>query len=126
MFQTGFAELLLSLASAYGAVGALVAAAFLLVGLERMVPAARGSYAFRPLIVPGLVLLWPVVAWRWAMGPGTGQRRAARPQQRSHAVIWAVFAALLPTILAISWMQRHYTVPVPASVRLSPPAGMQP
>jgi hypothetical protein len=30
-------------------------------------PAARGAYAFRPLLLPGLVLLWPLVAWRWAV-----------------------------------------------------------
>lgn len=126
MFPTGFAKVLLALGSAYGAVGAVVAAAFLLVGLERMVPAARGSYAFRPLIVPGLVLLWPLVAWRWAIGPGPGQRPAARPHRRAHALVWALLAALLPTILIAAWMQRHYSVPVPASVRLSPPEGSLP
>ena len=45
----------------------LVAAAFLLGGgIERVAPAARGAYAVRPLLVPGLVLLWPLVLWRWA------------------------------------------------------------
>lgn len=50
---------------AYGALGAAVALAFLTVGIERIDPAARGAYAFRPLLVPGLVLLWPLVLWRW-------------------------------------------------------------
>jgi hypothetical protein len=52
-------------AAAYGLVGAVVALAFLFVGLDRVDPAARGAYAFRPLLVPGLVLLCPLVLWRW-------------------------------------------------------------
>lgn len=63
---------LLALISAYGTVGVLVAAAFLLVGLDRVAPAARGAYAFRPLLMPGLVLLWPLVVFRWAMLLRTG------------------------------------------------------
>ena len=50
---------------AYPALGAAVALAFLTVGIERVDPAARGAHAFRPLLVPGLVLLWPLVLWRW-------------------------------------------------------------
>ncbi len=50
---------------AYGGVGLAVALAFLLIGFDRVDPAARGAYAVRPLLLPGLVLLWPLVAWRW-------------------------------------------------------------
>jgi hypothetical protein len=56
---------LLQAASIYGAAGFGVAVAFLLFGLERAAPSARGAYAFRPLLVPGLMLLWPLVLWRW-------------------------------------------------------------
>ncbi len=59
------AEIIVALATAYAALGMAVAVAFLLLGLERVDPAARGAYAFRPLLLPGLVLLWPLVAWRW-------------------------------------------------------------
>ena len=51
----------------YGALGLLLAAAFLLWGIDRIDPAANGAYAFRPLLLPGIVLLWPVVAVRWAV-----------------------------------------------------------
>ena len=61
-----FARGLMQVAAAYGIVGALVAVAFLVAGIERVTHAARGAYAFRPLLFPGLVLLWPLVAWRWA------------------------------------------------------------
>lgn len=50
---------------AYAALGAAVALVFLAAGIERVDPAARGAYAFRPLLLPGLVLLWPLVLWRW-------------------------------------------------------------
>ena len=58
---------------AYSSVGALISALFLLFGIARIDPAARDAYAFRPLLVPGLVLLWPLVLWRWlalALWPG--------------------------------------------------------
>jgi hypothetical protein len=46
-------------------IGIVVGVAFLFLGIDRVDPAARGSYAFRPLLLPGLVLLWPFVAARW-------------------------------------------------------------
>jgi hypothetical protein len=49
----------------YAVIGAALAAAFLLWGIDRIDPAANGAYAFRPLLIPGLVLLWPLVAARW-------------------------------------------------------------
>jgi hypothetical protein len=54
--------------------GAVVAAAFLAFGLDRVAPAARGAWAFRPLLVPGLLLLWPLVLWRWAILERDGGR----------------------------------------------------
>lgn len=45
--------------------GLAVALAFLLFGIDRVDEASHGAYAVRPLLLPGLVLLWPVVLWRW-------------------------------------------------------------
>jgi len=42
-----------------------VAFLFLVFGIERVEPYSRGSLAFRPLLVPGLCLLWPLVLVRW-------------------------------------------------------------
>jgi len=47
------------------AIGVVVGVAFLFLGIDRIDPAARGAYAFRPLLLPGLALLWPFVALRW-------------------------------------------------------------
>ncbi len=57
--------MLLTIAMAYGTTGILVGLAFLVFGLDRLDPAAGGAYAFRPLLLPGLALLWPLVLWRW-------------------------------------------------------------
>ncbi len=50
----------------YGAIGVVVALAFLLVGLDRIDTQAHEAYAFRPLLVPGLILLWPLVTGIWS------------------------------------------------------------
>ncbi len=57
--------LIVDAAWAYLLIGAAVAAAILFLGIDRIDPAARGAYAFRPLLLPGLMLLWPLVLWRW-------------------------------------------------------------
>jgi hypothetical protein len=49
----------------WAAPGLLVAVAFLSVGIDRIDHAAAGAYAFRPLLIPGILLLWPLVLWRW-------------------------------------------------------------
>ena len=59
------AEIVLALIGGYATAGLLVGLAFLFRGLDRVDPAARGAYAFRPLLLPGLALLWPLVLWRW-------------------------------------------------------------
>ena len=56
---------IVNIATIYGAAGLAVAAVFLLWGIDRIDPAASGAYAFRPLLIPGIVLLWPAVLLRW-------------------------------------------------------------
>ncbi|MEP7363610.1 MAG: hypothetical protein ABI972_10175 [Acidobacteriota bacterium] len=53
----------------YAGAGLLFAIPFLAWGLPRMDGAARGSsVAFRVLILPGTVALWPVLLRRWKRG----------------------------------------------------------
>lgn len=59
------AETIHQLLIGYGVAGIVVAAAFLLIGLDRLDPAASGAFGFRPLLAPGLVLIWPLVLARW-------------------------------------------------------------
>jgi hypothetical protein len=61
------AELIIQGAAFYLAAGAALALAFLVWGIDRIDPGAVGAYAFRPLLFPGAVLLWPWVAVCWAI-----------------------------------------------------------
>ena len=61
------AAIIVFLVKTYAALGALVAAVFLLWGVDRVEPSARGAYVFRPLVAPGVIVLWPLVLWRWRM-----------------------------------------------------------
>ena len=58
--------LILEAAALYAAAGFAFALAFLSVGIGRIDPAARGSgLGFRLTILPGVVLLWPLMLARW-------------------------------------------------------------
>ncbi len=59
------ATIILNCIYLYAAIGSTVAASFLLFGIDRIDDGAHGTYAFRPLLFPGLVLLWPFILWRW-------------------------------------------------------------
>jgi hypothetical protein len=60
-----FAIILMS--ELYAVAGVAVALVFLTIGVGRVDPAATHAYAFRLLILPGVVLLWPMVLRRWRM-----------------------------------------------------------
>jgi hypothetical protein len=60
------ARLFVDMVGYYTWAGAVVAGLFLLVGIDRIDPSARGTYLFRLLLIPGVVGLWPLVLWRWA------------------------------------------------------------
>ena len=62
-------ELVLRLIAGYAGIGVLVALAFVTVGVRRLDAAARdGSWGFRLAILPGCVVLWPVVLRLWIRG----------------------------------------------------------
>jgi len=64
-----WAELVVNLLAAYAVLGTLFAIAFLASGITRVDPAAAGSsLGFRLIILPGVVLLWPVLLGRWLKG----------------------------------------------------------
>lgn len=53
----------------YAALGVLFAIPFVVAGVGRIDPAARGgTIGFRLLIVPGVIALWPLLAQRWRRG----------------------------------------------------------
>ena len=59
------ARIVIEVLQYYGYIGLAVAAAFLLFGIERVDPRAHRTYTFRPLLIPGCIVLWPLVIARW-------------------------------------------------------------
>ncbi|MEP1209723.1 MAG: hypothetical protein ABJM29_00720 [Rhizobiaceae bacterium] len=59
------AELFILIVQLWGAAGAVVCVLFLFIGIDRVDPASHDAYAFRPLLIPGIVVIWPLVLWRW-------------------------------------------------------------
>ncbi|WP_211875003.1 hypothetical protein [Plastoroseomonas arctica] len=116
--QTSLAEAIIAAAMGYGAVGLAIGAAFLVFGIGRLDGGAHGAYAFRPLLLPGLALLWPYVVWRWSGGaaPGfAGQRR----HRAAHRWAWIGLAVLLPALFLTALSLR---TPVgDAPVRIAAP-----
>lgn len=101
--------------------GVAVATLFLLFGIDRVSPDARGAYLFRPLLVPGIVLLWPLVLWRWLrleQGADAAIAGRYRPVRDAHARVWAVLAIVIPAILIGALTVRQAPPGPDAAVRL--------
>lgn len=92
-------------------IGLGVGVLFLLFGIHRVDEDADGAVAFRPLLIVGIVLIWPLVLWRWyvlAVGRDNWQARHV-PPRAVHAMA-AVFLAVavltsvsLSTVLKQTW-----------------------
>lgn len=109
------ASLIITMARWWLYIGAVVAVLFLTVGIDRIDKNARGSYTFRPLLVPGILLLWPLVLWRWMRLEARGDHWSLhyRPLRAAHAPVWFALAILIPTILLGALVIRK---PWPAGV----------
>lgn len=104
------AEWLVWLVQIWGGIGALVALGFLTVGLAQIDEDARGAVAFRPLLIPGILVLWPLVIWRWwilASGRDNWHLRHA-PPRRSHGLVAILMGVLIALTLLVSFSIRQY------------------
>jgi hypothetical protein len=67
------AEFFVNALAAYGAAGAVFAAAFVTVGIRRVDPAAEHAPAgFRLIVIPGAAALWPLLLARWVRTASRG------------------------------------------------------
>lgn len=120
VLEAPIAEAVILGAQLWAAAGATVAALFLLRGVGRLMPSAAGAWAFRPLILPGVVLLWPLVLWRWrvlarapdagmpgAGIPGAGTPRIERPPLRAQAIAAVLLAVAIPAVLVLGLAIRQ-------------------
>ena len=90
-------------------IGVFVAVVFLTFGVDRIDEDARGAYVFRPLLVPGILLIWPLVLWRWfRLETGSGLEPARyRPVRSAHFITSIVMAALIAAVIFIGLSQRQ-------------------
>ncbi len=95
------AEALLGGMQAWLWIGVGVAALFLGWGIDRIDEDARGAYVFRPLLIPGIMLLWPLVLWRWWLLEAARDDLHARHHPPRHAHTWAALLMALALLLVI-------------------------
>ncbi len=102
-------------------IGAGVAALFLTVGIDRIDEDAQGAYVFRPLLIPGILLIWPLVIWRWVQIERQGEVtfNRYRPVRKSHHVVSFVMAICILGLLSFGWMARQDWPADVAPVQLS-------
>ncbi|MEL6168676.1 MAG: hypothetical protein AAFR35_08285 [Pseudomonadota bacterium] len=100
---------LLGLVEIYLWSGAAVAALFLTWGIDRIDPDARGAYVFRPILVPGVMLLWPIVLWRWwVLESGRDDwRRRHDPPRRAHQGAAVAMAVTIVLALVLGLANRQ-------------------
>lgn len=117
------ATLFVQAAQIWGYAGLAVAAVFLTVGMDRIEPNSRTSFVFRPLLIPGTVILWPLVLWRWFVLESGRDNPNARhdPPRRFHKAFWVVFAFVIPAILITGMIVRQDGPRERPAIRLEAP-----
>ena len=117
------AEIILLIVKLWGAIGGLVALGFLTFGMDQIDEDARGAYVFRPLIVPGILLIWPLVLWRWIV-LATGQDhwpKRYRTKRRNHQWVALTMPIAIVVIIAAGWSVRQTWPEEFTPMRLAPP-----
>lgn len=88
--------------------GAVVAIPFILFGIGRFDENAEGAWIFRPLLIPGVLLIWPLVLWRclvlWRGEEKLDRHRMPRKRQERAALV-LVCAVPLIVLLAANLRQ---------------------
>ena len=103
--------------------GAAVAAVFLTIGIDRIDEDSQGAYVFRPLLIPGVLLIWPLVLWRWIVYETEREnwRARYRPPRRAHQVVGYALCLGICLIVATALSKRQVWPSEFTPVQLSPP-----
>ncbi len=121
------AEFLLMVVKWWGAIGALVALVFLTVGMDRIDEDADGAYVFRPLLIPGILLIWPLVLWRWYCLAFETDHWAHRykPRRHNHRIFAYVMPIAIVLVIAAGLSVRQQWPAHIAPEQLSAPEASQ-
>lgn len=118
------AEIILLAVKIWGGIGAVTALAFLTFGIDQIDEDASGAYVFRLLIIPGVLLIWPIVLWRWTVLARDGDHWPLRyrTRRRNHQWVGLTMPVAIVAVLATGWAVRQTWPDHIAPVRLAPPA----
>ncbi len=113
------AHLLVLAVEAYLGVGLVLALVFVFALIDRIDPQAHGAHAFRPLLLPGLTLLWPLVLVRTLakLRGMTDPLASQRANLAAHRMAWLGLAVLIPVALVLAWSLKAPTE-APQSIRI--------
>ncbi|WP_298917172.1 hypothetical protein [uncultured Roseobacter sp.] len=117
------AEIILMGLRIWGTIGALVAAVFLTFGMDRIDEDAQDAYIFRPLLIPGILAIWPLVLWRWYLyetGREVWARRYDPPRKAHFAVGWILPIGICAIIVTGLSIRQQWPAEI-APERLSAP-----
>lgn len=103
------AEAILIVLKGWAVIGAIVALVFLVIGIDRIDEDARGAYIFRPLLVPGVIIIWPLVLWRWYVLETDKDNWFNRhmPIRDAHGITAFVLAATVVATIIVGQMIRQ-------------------
>ena len=121
------AATIIAIAQGYCIIGAVFALIFLTIGMDRIDEDARGAYAFRPLLIPAILLIWPLVAWRWLReetGVARWQGRHS-PPRAAHGVAAALMGVVIVVTLAAASTIRQTWPANTAPILLSAPEAVE-
>ncbi len=116
------AATLLSIGGAYLALGLLVGVVFVVWGIERLDANAKDAWAFRPLLLPGMMLIWPLVLWRWrVLAKGWDEARRHQPPRAAQDWAGVALALAIPVIVVTVLVIRQNGPFERPAVQISPP-----
>jgi len=98
------AETIIDFLEIWGTIGLTTAVIFLTVGIDRIDDDARGAYVFRILLIPGIILIWPMVLLRWItleLGSDHPHSRH-QPPRNAHLTMWAVLAVIIILVFSLA------------------------
>ncbi|PTX57101.1 hypothetical protein C8N43_1767 [Litoreibacter ponti] len=103
------AEAIFMAVQIWGWIGAAVALVFLTIGIDRIDEDARGAYIFRPLLIPGVLVIWPLVLWRWYRYETGADKWPARydPPRKSHFTVGLILPVAIVAIIAVGLVIRQ-------------------
>lgn len=113
---------LLALGTWYLYAGGVVAVVFLTIGLGRLDANAQGAWIFRPLLIPGVLLIWPLVIWRWrVVAKGENRLKRHKMPRVTQERLTLVFICAIVLIIAVAFTARQNPADLAAPVLLKAP-----